>query len=111
MASFQARIVLLGKSTSVKSKKIHQEILNTLQPTEVPKEFIDSITVTFANDEVIPFDVSKLKGNFSLDEVHNFLKSHKAEDKVDTIEIAINLDVVSKQLESKSNSLLNKHFK
>lgn len=111
MASFSARIVLLGKSTSVKSKKIHKEILNTLQPTEVPKEFIDSITVTFANNEVIPFDVSKLKGNFSLDEVHDFLKTHKAEDKVDLIEIAINLDLVTTKLESTSNAVLDKHFK
>ena len=111
MASFSARIVLLGKSTSVKSKKIHKQILSTLQPTEVPKEFIDSITVTFSNNEVVPFDTSKLKGNFSLDEVHSFLKEHKAEDKVDMIEITINLDLVSSKLESSSNSLLDKHFK
>jgi hypothetical protein len=100
----------LGKSTSKKSKKTHQQILNNIQPTEVPKEFIDSITVTFSNNEVVPFNIKDLKGNFSLEEVQDFLKEYKATEKVSLIEIALDLDYVTKDLEEKSNTFLNKYF-
>ena len=110
MPSFSTKVVLLGKSTTKKSKQVHKEILNSIQPTEVPKEFIDSITVTFSNQEVVPFNVKNLKGNFSLEEVHDFLKEYKAVDKVELIEIALDLDYITKDLEEKSSSFLGKHF-
>ncbi len=110
MSSFSTKIVLLGKSTNKKSKKVHKDILNNIQPTEVPKEFIDSITVTFSNNEVVPFNVNSLKGNFSLEQVQDFLKEYKATEKVDLIEIALDLDYITKDLEEKSNSFLEKYF-
>ena len=110
MASFETRVVLLGKSTTTDSKKLHKEILNTISPTEIPKKFIDSIDVSFDDGQTIPFTTEGLKGHFSMEEVKEFLRTHDIKGRVELVEIVLNLDRVTANLKERSSDFLAKFF-
>lgn len=110
MASFETRVVLLGKSTTTDSKKLHKEILNNISPTEIPKKFIDSIDVTFDEGQTIPFSTEGLKGNFSMEEIKEFLRTNDVKGKVELVEIVLNLDLVTANLQEQTSDFLGKYF-
>lgn len=111
MSQFNTRVVLYGKSTTVESKQIHKTILNQIEPTEVPKAFICNISLAMKDaDQRLTFSVKEDTGNFSLDEIREFLVEKGVVDQVERIEVTLDLDAISQRLTSTANSFLDKYF-
>ena len=86
-----------------------REILKDMNASDVPKEFIDVIKVYLTDGEIIPFEVTNLVDTFSLDDLRDFLQQRKINDRVDLVEIYLDLDLVF-NLEVKSQSQEKKTF-
>lgn len=110
MSNKETKIVVLGKSTGMTKDSKRREILKDMNASDVPKEFIDVIKVYLTDGEVIPFEVTNLVDTFSLDDLRDFLQHRKINDRVDLVEIYLDLDLVFTNLESKTNSIFKKHF-
>ena len=105
MSNKETKIVVLGKSTGMTKDSKRREILKDMNASDVPKEFIDVIKVYLTDGEVIPFEVTNLVDTFSLDDLRDFLQQRKINDRVDLVEIYLDLDLVFTNLESKTNSI------
>lgn len=110
MSNKETKIVVLGKSTGMTKDSKRREILKDMNASDVPKEFIDVIKVYLTDGEIIPFEVTNLVDTFSLDDLRDFLQQRKINDRVDLVEIYLDLDLVFTNLESKTNSIFKKHF-
>tara|TARA_B100001057_G_C22746044_1_gene909778 strand:+ start:918 stop:1208 length:291 start_codon:yes stop_codon:yes gene_type:complete len=87
-----------------------KEILKDLDASDVPKEFIDVIKVYLSNGDIIPFEVASIVEHFSLDELRDFLRERKINNRVDLVEIYLDMDLIFTKLESTTNNIFKKHF-
>jgi len=110
MSDRETKIVVLGKSTGMNKDSKRKELLKDLDASDVPKEFIDVIKVYLYNGDIIPFEVTDIVDTFSLDELRDFLRARKINDKVDMVEIYLNMDLIFTKLESTTNTIFKKHF-
>lgn len=110
MSQFNTRVVLFGKGTTPESKQLHKTILNQIEPTEVPKEFISAINLVLSNDQHVLFAMNNSKGNFSIDEIKEFLNEKQVSEQVSRIEVTLDLDAIAKKLTSTTNEFLEKFF-
>ena len=111
MSNKETKIVVLGKSTGVAKDSKRREILRDMNASDVPVEFIEIIKVYTSDGKIIPFEVTDLVDAFSLDDLRDFLQERKINDRVDLVEIYLNLDLVFTNLESTTNTIFKKHFK
>lgn len=110
MPESSTRIVLYGKGNTLATKNIHKSILKQISPTEVPREFIDNILIVCSGGEKVTFVVKDTIGNFTIEEVKEFLQQHKVKDKVERVEITLDLDIISTKLSQATDSFLEKYF-
>ena len=73
-------------------------------------EFIDVIKVYLSKGDIIPFEVSSIVEHFSLDELREFLRERKINNRVDLVEIYLDMDLIFTKLESTTNNIFKKHF-
>lgn len=105
-----ARVVLIGKSRNKKKHDKKSSVLNDVNPTEIPKEFIDSITVTFENEQVVEFDTNSLEKNFTIDGMNDWISKIDKKGMIDRIEITLDLDLIYDNLQQNSDSIFAKYF-
>lgn len=110
MSQFNTRVVLYGKGTTPANKQLHKTILNQIEPTEVPKEFISTINLVLANDQNLLFAIGSDKGNFCIDEIRDFLSDKGVSEQVARIEVTLDLDAIAEKLTSTTNEFLEKFF-
>ena len=110
MPNKETKIVVLGKSTTTTKDSKRREILNDLDASDVPKEFIDVVRVYLSDGKIIPFEVNDIVDTFSLDELRDFLKEQKISHKVDLVEIYLDMDLIFTKLESTTNNIFKNHF-
>jgi len=110
MSNKETKIVVLGKSSSMTKDSKRKEILKDLDASDVPKEFIDVIKVYLSNGDIIPFEVASIVEHFSLDELRDFLRERKINNRVDLVEIYLDMDLIFTKLESTTNNIFKKHF-
>ena len=107
-----ARVVLIGKSRDKKKHKNKTSVLSNVNPTEIPKEFIDGIAITFEGDEekVVQFDTANIKENFTIDGMSDWLSKIDRKGLVKLVEITLDLDRVYETLQQDSDSIFAKYF-
>lgn len=107
MSFKSTRIVLLGKQDGSNNDSLN-EILGSVFPAEVPKEFIYKINMYTEEGNCYELSPKKLSSNLVLDnpiELVNLIgKSHT----YDVIEIVIDMSKVKKKLTAESHELLAK---
>lgn len=106
----KTQVALIGKSTSLDSKKLHREVLNSIEPTEVPKEFISGIDLVLGTGKILKFDMPAKEGTFSMAEVTEFINEKKIAEHVARIEITLDLDLISSKLSSEADHFLSRFF-
>ena len=105
-----AKIVLLGRSSKKQDVEFNQSLLGNINPTEIPKEFIDSIDITFNNGKVVEFNTERLNENFTLEAVEKFLKEHSSRGQVTLLEIVLDLDLVHEVIQAGADNIFSKYF-
>jgi len=108
MTSGAARVVLIGKSKNGAKQK--SNILQDINPTEIPKQFIDAITVTFDTEQVMEFDTSSLEQNFTVDGMTDWLNKIDTKGRIKLVEVTLDLDLIMKSLQEGSDSIFAKYF-
>lgn len=108
VTSGSARVVLIGKSKN--KNKTQSNILQDINPTEIPKEFINKITLTFEGDQEIEFDPTGLKENFTVDGMNDWLSKVDKKGHVKLVEITLDLDLIMQSLQKGSDSIFAKYF-
>jgi hypothetical protein len=103
-----ARVVLIGKSKNGKTKS--NNILQDINPTEIPKQYIDSITVTFDTDQVMEFDTTNLEENFTVDGMTEWLNKIDRKGRIQLVEVTLDLDLIMTSLQEGSDSIFAKYF-
>ena len=110
MSKSFARIVLLGRSAKKVDGKFNKNLLGDVNPTEIPKEFIEKIDVTFNTGKIVEFTTDRIKENFTFEAVEEFLSEFNTKGQVKLIEITLNLDEVHKTIQSGTDSIFSKYF-
>lgn len=105
-----ARVVLIGKSRDKNKHKHKTSVLSDVNPTEIPKEFIDGIAVTFDSEQTIQFDTSNIEKNFTIDGMNEWLSKIDRKGMIQTVEITLDLDLIYDTLQQDSDSILAKYF-
>lgn len=108
MTSGAARVVLIGKSKS--GQKSSNNILQDINPTEIPKQYIDRITVTFDTEQVMEFDTENLEQNFTVDGMTEWLNKIDRKGRIQLVEVTLDLDLIMKSLQEGSDSIFAKYF-
>ena len=106
-----ARIVLLGKVSGHSKNGFKTNLLSEINPTEIPKQFIECINFTYDDDISVPFSVAKIKNNFTLEQLEKFLNEYDKNKRVSLIEITLDLEKIYAVLEEDANHLFSKYFK
>lgn len=110
ISSGAARVVLIGKSRHKDKHDRKGSILNDVNPTEIPKEFIDGISVTFDNKQIVEFDISTLEKNFTIEGMNNWISKIDSKGKIKKVEITLDLDLIYDNLQQNSDSIFAKYF-
>ena len=108
MTSRAARVVLIGKSKNGKNRK--NAILQDINPTEIPKRFIEGITVTFEGDQQLEFDIENLDENFTVDGMSKWLNKIDRKGRIKLVEVTLDLDKIMDSLQEVSDSIFAKYF-
>lgn len=108
MTSGAARVVLIGKSKNGKNSS--NNILQGINPTEIPKQFIDRITVTFDTEQVMEFDTDNLEENFTVDGMTEWLNKIDRKGRIQLVEVTLDLDLIMASLQEGSDSIFAKYF-
>lgn len=103
--------MLLGRPSKLTKNKFKNNLLSEVNPTEIPKQFIERIDVTFGTGHIVQFDTSKLKQNFTMDAVKDFLKSYDKNSRVNLIEITLDLEKIYETLQQDADTIFAKYFK
>lgn len=106
-----ARIVLLAKSVRGSKSKFKQNLLSDINPTEIPKQFIESVNITFDDKLIVPFSVEKIKNNFTVEQLETFLNGYDKSKRVTLIEITLDIDKIYQTLQYDSDHVFSKYFK
>ena len=104
------RIMLLANISNMKNSNFDIEILKDIQPTEIPREFIVRVDVTFSTGERQKFDTSHINKNFTVDEIRDFLYDHDRNGLVQLIEITLDLEKIYKTIQQDCDSIFSKLF-
>lgn len=110
MAHLGPRIVLLAKISNVESDKFALGVLKDIQPTEIPRDFIVRVDVTFSTGERVEFDTRRITKNFTVEEIHNFLNEFDRGGLVELIEVTLDLKKIYKTIQQDSNNIFAKLF-
>jgi len=110
MARSEARIVLLGRPVKG-ANKFKGDLLADINPTEIPKEFIEKIDITFSSGQVVEFKKQRIKKNFTMEEMSEFLKHFDAKGAVKLVEITLDIEKIYQSLQEGSDHLFGKFFK
>jgi hypothetical protein len=102
------KIMLLAKMSDITTNNFDLGILKDIQPTEIPKEFIFKVDVTFSTGKVVEFDTSRIKNNFTFDEIQEFLTEFDRKGLVRLIEITLDLAKVYKTIQQDCESIFSK---
>ena len=94
----------------MESRKAQSNILSQILPTEIPKQLIDQIQVTFKGGETVAFNTENIKESFSMEDIKDFLKKHDVKGHVELIEICIDVDHLYEQITQESGDILSKYF-
>jgi hypothetical protein len=105
-----ARIVLLGRSSNKVNSNFNKNLLGDIKPTEIPKEFIEKIDVTFSTGRIVEFEIDRIKVNFTLEAVEDFLSEYNTKGQIKLIEITLDLDEVHKTIQSGTDGIFSKYF-
>lgn len=108
ITSGAARVVLIGKSKNGKTKS--NNILQDINPTEIPKQYIDRITVTFDTEQVMEFDTANLEQNFTVDGMTEWLNKIDRKGRIQLVEVTLDLDLIMTSLQEGSDSIFAKYF-
>lgn len=110
MAKNFARIVLLGRSSKKLDSELNKNLLGDVNPTEIPKEFIVKIDVTFNTGKIVEFTTDRIKENFTLEAIEEFLSEYNTKGQVKLIEITLDLDEVYTTIQSGTDNIFSKYF-
>lgn len=103
------KVVLLGKNSGTESEKT-QKILASINPEEIPGEFLYSVFVTSTNGTKYQLDKKNLRKGISYKNIDESIRKLNIKENVDTIEIVIDLAKVQTKLDQQSAEFLNKFF-
>lgn len=103
------KIVLVGKSSGASDNSAVKKILANMEPSDIPMSVIHSIMITTDDGNV--FNVADVKQDISYNKIEQYIHRLNIKGRVKLVEILINLDQVKSDIESKSNSILDKVFK
>jgi hypothetical protein len=103
------KVVLLGKNSGEESEKT-QKILASINPEEIPGEFLYSVFITSTNGTRYQLDKKNLKRGISYKNIDETIRKLKVKGEVDVIEIVIDLGKVQTKLDEQSAEFLNKFF-
>jgi len=105
-----AQIVLLARpSRNSEFRKFKKDFLSEIYPTDIPRDFVESIDLIFRNGKTISFDCSKLSPNFTMDELTRWLKEIE-NDSLKTVEVILDIDKIYEVLKTDSEQILSKYF-
>ena len=105
-----ARVVLIGKSKNKSKYKNRTSVLSDVNPTEIPKEFIEKISVTFKGGEVVDFNTDKIEKNFTMDDMQSWLNQIDTRGAIKLVEVSLDLDLIYETLQQDSDSIFAKYF-
>jgi len=103
------RVVLLGKNSGTNSEKT-QKILSSIDPSEIPGEFLFSVFVTSTNGTRYQIDKKIIKRGISYKHIDENIRKLNIKEPIDVIEIVIDLGKVQSKLDEQSAEYLNKFF-
>jgi hypothetical protein len=104
------RIMLLAKMSDVRNINFDMDILKDIQPTEIPRDFIVRVDVTFSTGKRMEFDTSRINRNFTVDEIQDFLHEYDRNGLVQLIEITLDLEKIYKTIQQDCDSIFSKLF-
>jgi len=84
--------------------------LGDINPTEIPKMFIQKIDVTFSTGKIIEFNTDRIYDNFTFEAIDDFLGEHNARGQVKLIEITLDLDKIHKTIKAGTKTMFSKYF-
>jgi len=103
------RVVLLGKNSGSNTEKT-QKILSSIDPSEIPGEFLYSVFVTSTNGTRYQLDKKIIKRGISYKHIDESIRKLNIKEPIDVIEIVIDLSKVQSKLDEQSAEYLNKFF-
>jgi len=100
----------MGKS---KQKKVPTDVLDLLQtvdPKQIPTELLEGIFVTLADKTKYQIDQNKLVNGIDYDEIVSHIKATGAKSNIDSVEIIIDIDYIFRLVNKQAQNLLDHHF-
>lgn len=101
------KIVLLADMKDLKNTNFDLDILRDIQPTQIPREFIVRVDVTFSGGRVVEFDTSRINKNFTVEEIQDFLYEFDRGGLVRLIEITLDLEKIYGVIQTDCNKILS----
>jgi len=106
----QARVVLVGKSRDKGKFLNRNNFLSDINPTEIPKEFIHKITVSFDTGHEADFGTDNLEDTFTISHMHEWLSKIDRKGRIEIVEITLDLDLIYDTIKKNADSIFAKYF-
>ena len=103
------RVVLLGRNAGVDTEKTHK-ILSSIEPLDIPGEFLYSIFVTTTNGTKYQVDKKTLKRGINYKDIDKSIRKLNIKDDIDVVEVVLDLAKIQSTLDRQSNEFLSKFF-
>lgn len=103
------RVVLLGRNAGADTEKTHK-ILSSIEPLDIPGEFLYSIFVTTTNGTKYQLDKKTLKNGISYKDIDKSIRKLNIKEDVDIVEVVLDLGKIQSTLDKQSNEFLSKFF-
>jgi len=103
------KVVLLGKGDHKHTNEM-LDLLNTIEPSYIPSNLIDSVYVTLVDQSKFKIDEKFFKAGIHYESIEEHLRTMNMKE-VDTIEIVVDLEKTSAYLKSDAGKFLKQFFK
>ena len=103
------KIVLLGRQSNSKDKRIVDGILSKIEPSDIPSKFLHAIVINTTNGN--RYNVADKKKDISYTHIDKYIAQLGLNEPIESVEIVIDLDKVGLHLEEESAIIFKNVFK
>lgn len=100
---------MLGKGNHKHTNEM-LDLLNTIEPSYIPSNLIDSVFVTLVDQQKFKIDERFFKAGIHYEQIDEHLRTMNMKE-VDTIEIVVDLEKTNAYLKSDAGNFLKQFFK
>lgn len=109
MAKSYPKVILIGKGRG-KMVSETKELLNAIEPSNIPSNMIDQLIIETTSGTRYKIDERFLTEGVAYDKIENHLRDIGMREPIESIELTIDLDATRRVIESQTNNLLDQFF-